>query len=285
MMSESLRSMLWNRAPFQSPALFDRLGSSVSSLHELQRRNVEQLGLRAVGRRPEIVAAGHAPGTVSWSGPRASGFAGRNRPGCPCFGSYSTGLPVFWSMPLVQLMLLEIGLGQQGLAVVALERVEEAVARRMGDELDAAAPSTWPSIRIWDAGRVVVPHVARHILEIPVHLAGVGIPRDHAVGVEIVARPVGRIEHRHRIAGAPDHLVGGEIVGAGHPHGAAAGLPGVVLVLPGLAAGLAGRRNHIFAPDELAGRGIERRDEVAHAAVAAGGADDDLVLDRQAAPR
>jgi len=35
MMSESLRSILWNRAPFQSPALFDRLGSSVSSLHEL----------------------------------------------------------------------------------------------------------------------------------------------------------------------------------------------------------------------------------------------------------
>ena len=35
----------------------------------------------------------------------------------------------------------------------------------------------------------------------------------------------------------------------------------------------------VFAPCDLAGRAVERRDPVAHAAVAAGGADDDLVLD------
>src|SRR5262249_27467175 len=84
---------------------------------------------------------------------------------------------------------------------------------------------------------------------------------------------------RHRIAGAPDHLVGRDIVAAGHPHGAAAGLPGVVLVLPGLAAGLARSRDRVLFPDELAGRRIEPGDPVAHAAVAAGGADDDLILD------
>src|SRR6202042_2800455 len=44
---------------------------------------------------------------------------------------------------------------------------------------------------------------------------------------------------------------------------------------------LARRRNHIVAPDELSGRGIERCDPVTHAAVAAGGADDDLVLDHK----
>src|SRR6202049_4092752 len=47
---------------------------------------------------------------------------------------------------------------------------------------------------------------------------------------------------------------------------------------PGLAAGLAGRRDDVFAPGELAGRGVDRHDEVAHAAVAARGADDDLIL-------
>ena len=109
------------------------------------------------------------------------------------------------------------------------------------------------------ADLVVVPHVAGRVLEVPVHLAGVGIPGDRAVGVEVVARPIGRVEHRHRIAGAPDGLVGRRIVGAGHPDGAAAGLPGVVLVLPGLAAGLAGRRDGVLAPEQLAGRGIERR--------------------------
>ncbi len=75
-------------------------------------------------------------------------------------------------------------------------------------------------------------------------------------------------------------LVGG-IVRPGHPHRAAADLPGVVLVLPGLAAGLARRRDDVFAPFELAGRRVERGDPVAHAAVAAGRADDDLVLHRE----
>ena len=147
------------------------------------------------------------------------------------------------------------------------------------------------SLRVWPAdlavdqdvgaGLVVVPHVAGQVLVIPVHLAAVGIPRDQAVGVEVVAGTVIRVEHRHRIAGAPQHLIGGDIVGAGDPHGAAAGLPRIVLVLPGLAAGFAGRRHDVFAPGDLSGRGIDRHDEVAGAAVAAGGAQHDLVLDRE----
>src|SRR6266478_3560120 len=89
--------------------------------------------------------------------------------------------------------------------------------------------------------------------------------------------PVCRIIHRHRIAGAPDGLVRLRIVGAGDPEGAAAGPPGVVLVLPGLAAGLARRRDRIGAPQPLAARGVESRDPIAHAVVAACSADDDLV--------
>src|SRR5262249_849334 len=86
---------------------------------------------------------------------------------------------------------------------------------------------------------------------------------------------------RHRVAGAPDHLVARHVVGAGHPHGATAGLPGVVLVLPRFAARLARRRDDVVLPNHLAGGGVERGDEVAHALIAAGGADDDLVLDRE----
>src|SRR4029077_3757495 len=112
---------------------------------------------------------------------------------------------------------------------------------------------------------VEVPRVTWRILEVPVHLAGVGVPGHRAVGEQIVARPSGRIEFRDRIAGAPDGLIGLHVVGAGDPDGAAAGLPGVVLVLPGLAAGLAGRWNGELAPDHLAGSRVGRRSPIAEA--------------------
>src|SRR5260370_8096625 len=88
-----------------------------------------------------------------------------------------------------------------------------------------------------------------------------------------------RIEHRHRVARSPEGLVGGGIVGARYPHRAAASLPRIVVALPGFAAGLAGCRYRELAPQALAGRGIEPGDPVAHALIAIGGADDDLVLD------
>src|SRR5580704_2219491 len=91
---------------------------------------------------------------------------------------------------------------------------------------------------------VKVPHVTWRKLEVPVHLAGIGIPRDRAVGEEVVAGPIGRVIHRDGVAGAPDRLIGGCVVGAGDPHGAAARLPGIVLVLPSLAAKLARRWDH-----------------------------------------
>src|SRR5882757_4424592 len=102
----------------------------------------------------------------------------------------------------------------------------------MGDELAWLAGNLSVDQDV-GAGSIIIPHVARDVLVVPVHLAGVGIPGDQAVGVEVVAGTVEGIIHGHRIAGAPQHLVGGDIVGAGHPHGAAAGLPSVVGVLPG----------------------------------------------------
>src|SRR5215475_4543246 len=126
---------------------------------------------------------------------------------------------------------------------------------------------------------VVIPHVAGRELEIPVHLAAVGVPGNSAVGEKVVARSVGRVEHRHRVAGAPDSLVGLGIVGPGYPDGAAAGPPGVVLVLPSLAAGLAGGWDRVLLPQPFASRGIEAGHPVTHPSIAAGGADNDLVLD------
>ena len=128
---------------------------------------------------------------------------------------------------------------------------------------------------------VIVPHVAGGELEIPVHLAIIGIVGNGAVGEEVVAGAIGGVEHGHRIARAPDGLIRGDIIGACHPHGAAARFPGVVLVFPGLAARLARRRDDVAPPDLLARGRVQTGDPVAHAAIAASGANEDLVLDGQ----
>src|SRR5258707_633754 len=101
-----------------------------------------------------------------------------------------------------------------------------------------------------------------------------------AVRLEFVARTIERVEHGHGLARAPKRLVGRRIVGAGDPYSGAAGLPSVGIAFPGFAAGLARRRDRELAPQQLSGRRVERRHVVAHAAVAARSAHDDLVLDR-----
>jgi hypothetical protein len=72
------------------------------------------------------------------------------------------------------------------------------------------------------------------------------VPRDPAtrhiegnrvVGVEVVARTIAR--GRNRIARTPISQIGGGIISAGAEERAAAGLPRIVVVLPGLAAGFA----------------------------------------------
>src|SRR3954447_8529428 len=108
---------------------------------------------------------------------------------------------------------------------------------------------------------------------VPVHPAVFGIPGNDAVRKEIVAWAIRRIEHRNRIPSTPENLVRLGIVGAGRPHRRAASLPGIVLVLPGLAARLAWRGHRVLSPHELAGRGIETGDPAPRAAITAGRAD------------
>ncbi len=169
--------------------------------------------------------------------------------------------------------------GLEECAVAAVEQVFEAVA--VGEREDLRPRRRLAVDDDLRAAGVIIVDVVRRVLEMPLHLAGRGIERDGAVGEQVVTRPVRRIVARRRIAGAPIGDVGGRIVGAGDVERAAAGLPGVVIVFPGLAAGLARRRHRERLPFLLAGLGIERREPAAHAVVAAGAADDHGILERE----
>ena len=144
-------------------------------------------------------------------------------------GSYSSGLPVFGSIPLVQFRSLTYLLALDELAVGAIERVEEAVAPEVADDLAVLAVDRGVVQHV-DADLVEVPRIVRRVLEVPGELAGLDVERDRRVGVEVVARPRLRIVDRKRIAGAPRCELGRGVVGAGLPDAAAAGLPGVVIL-------------------------------------------------------
>ncbi len=107
----------------------------------------------------------------------------------------------------------------------------------------------------------------RRELEVPLQLAAVGVQSDNRGRIEVVAGPL--VAHpRAAVAGAPVGEVGFWIVVARHPHRRAAGLP-LIALRPRLAAGFAGLRNRVGAPELVAVFGIERRDVAAHAELAA----------------
>ena len=105
------------------------------------------------------------------------------------------------------------------------------------------------------------------ILEVPIHLAGGRIERDRAAGKKVVTWAIGAVEARNGVAGSPIGQVRIRVVGARDIDRAAAGLPGIVLVLPGLGARLAWRWDHVFPPDQPAGRAIERHNEITNTVV------------------
>src|SRR5204863_8277223 len=65
---------------------------------------------------------------------------------------------------------------------------------------------------------------------------------------------------RNRIAGAPDRELRRRIVGTRLPEATAAGLPGVVFVLPGLAPRLARLGHYVPAPQLFSRSRVECRD-------------------------
>src|SRR5262249_56819745 len=93
---------------------------------------------------------------------------------------------------------------------------------------------------------VIVPHVARRILKIPVHGAAFGIQGKGTVRIKVVAWPNCGVILVHRVSGSPEGLIGFGIVVPGDPHGTAARLPGVCGAFPGLAARLTRSWNRVL---------------------------------------
>ena len=183
--------------------------------------------------------------------------------------------------PLRPVQVVHILLGPDELSVGAVDRVVEAVARIVADHLPQHAIDL-DVVQHVDADLVEVPRVVRRVLEVPRELAGAHVDRNHRVRVQVVARTELRVVDRVRVAGADDVEMRRRIERAGLPDAAAAGLPGAVVVLPGLAAGVARLRYGVEAPLLVTGLGVESGDPAARAAVARAVLhDDDAVGDER----
>src|SRR5712672_3572784 len=124
-------------------------------------------------------------------------------------------------------------------AVGAVERIEEAVARGMHDELAVLAVDFGVDDRVFGYFVVIV-WIVRCVLVAPFDLAVGGRDRGHTCRPFVISRPVFRVPVRARIADALIDGVGIGIVGGGFPDRCAAMAPAFLAVLPGLVAGLAG---------------------------------------------
>src|SRR5882757_2554717 len=147
-------------------------------------------------------------------------------------------------------------------AVGAVERVEIAVAGGMDDKLAVLAADLGIDDRVL-GDFVEVIGIVRGVLIAPLDLAVGGAERQHACRPFAVARPVFRIPIGPGIADPLVECVALGVVGCGLPDRAAAVLPAVLAVLPGLVAGLAFAGDRVSAPGGLAGVEIGRFDEAA----------------------
>ena len=111
----------------------------------------------------------------------------------------------------------------------------------------------------------------------PLEFAGVGVESEDAIGIEIVARAAAAVEIGPGVAGGPVDDIEGGIVRTGGPGGGTAHFGGEVT--PGVRAGFAFAGDGPEAPGFFPGVGVERSDEAALAATAAGDADEDAVFD------
>ena len=176
-------------------------------------------------------------------------------------------------------------LGRDELAVGAIDDEEEAVLRRMQDDLARRAVDREVGQDHRLGGRVV-PVVAGCFLVVPQEFAGIGVQRDEGGEIEIVA--AGRAAQvavpRRAVAGADIDGVELGIIGDAVPRRAAAavhpvfagGIPGLGGSRHGLVFGRLGRiaRHHEPAPRLVAGLGIVGRDIAADAVLGAAVADD-----------
>ena len=166
---------------------------------------------------------------------------------------------------------LRVGPGGDQAAACPVDHVHEAIAVELHEDLALAPVDLDVGVDQLPARVVVVGVVGRELV-VPDDLAGLGPDRQHRRGVQVVAGPRLR-RPRRRIARSPVHEIELRIVGARDPGRAAADLPGVAVLRPGLVSLLAASRDRVAAPQALAGLGIDSVDEAAHAELGAGDAD------------
>ena len=146
--------------------------------------------------------------------------------------------------------------GPDRLAGHPVEDVDEAGLRGSGDRVDL--PAVHVDGEQGGRGRqVVVPEAVLHGLEVPDPLAGAGVEADDGLREEVVAEAVSAVVV---VARRPDREVDEPpfgVEGHGRPDVRVAdSVPGAVL--PGVVAELAGLRDQVEGPDQLAGFGAER---------------------------
>src|SRR5215813_2417306 len=247
--------------------LFDGL----DDIAALDRGDEQKIELWMVGARRPVLA----------TGVRRAGFALGT--GARAVAAFGVGLNILARIVVERLAGFRVEAGRPGhvvgillaqheRAVQAVERVIEAVARYMHDELALLAVDLGVDNRVL-RDLVEVVRIVWRVLEAPPDLAVGWIECEHARRPFVVARAVFGIVIGAGIADALVKRVAVGIVGAGFPDRAAAVLPTLQAVFPCLVAGFAGARDSVGAPKRLAGIEVGSFDEAADAVFAAGGTD------------
>ena len=116
---------------------------------------------------------------------------------------------------------------------------------------------------------VVFPDVVVHELIVPAHLAGLQLQRDDRVVEQVVARPQFAAPLRHRVPGFEVHEPEVRVHRRRRPDGAAAVLPDVAVLRPGVVARFAGTRHDLEVPEVGAGFRVEAERPAAGEVIAA----------------
>ena len=206
------------------------------------QRNVERVGLRVVGHRPQVLEAARAGAVVHRDVelrdplPAQDALAGRR-------------------MQVHDVLEAEV-VGGEVLAGLRIELPEDA---------DLAHLEQPPPVAAVDDDQlehlVEVVRLGRNVLEVPLDLAGLRVERQRRVAVQ--RRALGaalRAGPGLGLRGGPVDQVGVRVVAAGDP-GVGAGPERERQVAPGVAAGLARAGHRGGAPQLGAGLGVVGRDE------------------------
>src|SRR5215207_2805563 len=146
---------------------------------------------------------------------------------------------------------------QQRLARLPVEEVEPAGLRCLGNPLVLLAVDL--DVEEDDrAGRVVVPDVVVHLLEVPAVLTGLRVDRDNRGGEEVVAPPPAAVQVGGGVAGGEVEEPQLGVDRRCKEERSTAVLPRVVLLRPGVVPLLAWAGDGVEAPDFLAGLGVVR---------------------------